>query len=181
MSESESVSFAFSMEDVQRILEEEKASGRGHGRDHRICKCGHPAVSHPSIGTSEEALALQDAGRTACRPGRQQCPCGKFESVMVAQDVRNFMFVTSGPAEKHALAKGAMKSWSQGKTAEWAPGVVCDGCKTGGITVVPIAISPKGRELERSSAINVLFCAPCRARWASSSATVPVYTPPAST
>lgn len=159
-----SPTFGFSMEDVKSQLEIAKLKRMETKRDPRICKCGHAARGHTSESDSEAHHAFKESGRFACLVGRQYCPCERFEPVMETDDVRQFMFKTEGPAESHALARGAMRAWELGIRVEWIPGTPCDGCQGQGVPLFPIAIAPGGKESYKPTAINVLLCATCRGK-----------------
>lgn len=155
--------FDFSMKDVKNQLEIDRLKRDETKKDPRICKCGHPARSHTTESNNDFHRQLAAAGHFRCNPGRQQCPCKKFEAVMQTSDVRKFIFKTEGPAEQHALARGAMKIWEKGGQVDWIPGVSCDRCKTMGVKLTPIPLNGAGEIMTRPSAINVLLCLECKA------------------
>jgi len=154
-------SFGFSMEDVKNKIEQKQDKSL----DRRICKCGHGARSHTSESNTPIHETLKATGRFACFTARMECPCQKFEPVMTTSDVRKFVCKTEGPAEAHALAKGALKGWETGATVEWIPGVLCDGCKGESLALYPIAIGPGGTESYTPTATNVLLCGTCRGKF----------------
>jgi hypothetical protein len=152
------------MDDVKSQLEIAKLRRMETNKDPRICKCGHAARCHTSESDRETHRTLRAVGRFACFVGRQTCPCQKFEPVMTTSDIRKFIFKTEGPAESHALARGAMKAWELGVTVEWIPGTSCDMCQGQGLALFPLALGPGGTEAHEPTATNVLLCTTCRGK-----------------
>ena len=158
------LSFAFTAEEAIAVLEAAKTMARS---DRRVCKCGHAARFHISESTSQDMRDLAALGHNRCAPGRQVCPCAKFEAVMVVGDVRRFMARTDGPGAKHALAKGAMTTWKIGGKADWIEGVACDLCGAEAVHLTPIAYTERYEEATYPTAHNKLVCTPCRMKLAS--------------
>lgn len=152
--------FAFSMEEIAEELEKSRAKKETH----QICKCGHQAGRHTSEGNSAIHRELRASGHFHCTVGRYTCPCKKFEPVMETKDARRFTYKTEGAGAKHALSKGAFRTWEAGIEVHWIDGVSCDGCKAQGIALHPVALTANGLISDRATERNYLVCDTCKTR-----------------
>lgn len=158
--------FAFDPETV--IASQDAALEEERQRKQMICKCGHPAMNHTSESDSVVQAGIKASGKFRCFRGRQECPCQKFEPVVMSSKTREFSFKTRGPAERHSLTQGIARAIVAGAKLEWLPGVTCDapGCEKTPETdaLISLALNGHGRESTEPTRDNVLMCEEHRAR-----------------
>jgi hypothetical protein len=139
---------------VDAIIDESnKRREAAASRDKRVCICGHPVRAHTGF-----------AGRALCKPTKMECPCRTAEPVLLVQDTREFLWATTGPDEKHALALGIRKSQLKGKKVEWIDGVPsCRICEKSGNEerLVPCPVTAGGQVATWPEKLNGLLCAEC--------------------
>ena len=135
--------------------------------DPRICVCGHNARSHASQGVEDSPLRdlFESRGVEACSPARQTCPCNAFRAVAESDNVRLFIFKTTGAYNSHALNKGISAAIKKGvdvrQIGDWA----CDACQrtlaVDNVKVGPVPLDSRQREVFAPGEYNLLLCGDC--------------------
>ena len=138
-------------------------------RDGRICACGHAAGAHAPLDTADFRKDIAEAeGGIVCKPGKQNCRCGKFEAMLVTSDTRRFMGKTTGPDGEHALARGVVSALNAGKTVNWLQAAtLCGKCSAVTEKLTPVAVrfrqDAPAVAARESTTHNYLLCEKCRA------------------
>jgi hypothetical protein len=131
-----------------------------------VCVCGHSLNFH---------TVVEGAGVTTCNPAKMLCKCSEVRAVVKADNLRLFMYVTSGVGAEHALGKGLVKSVAKGAGFQWinAGGELtaepcCDICR--GVTAEPLPVAVDvvtGRPTTGTSSVNKIVCLSCYMTWIS--------------
>ena len=116
----------------------------------QICICGHAIARHTKAET-----------HTYCKLGRLWCSCREPIPVLEPDDLRAFVFSTSGIGKKHALAKGLHALRKSGKTARWIIERFCFRCGREDGTIFPSPLSREKRITNGSGYTNALLCETC--------------------
>lgn len=140
----------FDVEDVRTAEEKIKAQSRPD-RDKRICACGHPMNSH----------TISSSGIVLCTPSRMMCPCKVARPVLIAGDARKFLRKTMGPGPEHALSRGILASFEDGKDVAWIIDRICDRCGRDG-NISPVPITREGIIKYEATGYDALLCRACR-------------------
>lgn len=136
---------------LEESLEAIKVSD-AHGRDRRVCICGHSMKRH------EDASGR---GIIQCSVGKQNCPCKNARAVLETTDTRNFMRKTIGSGSMHALSLGIAGAISAGHDVHWIVDLKCDKCGAEG-TLSPTAVSQNGIPQDDATGYDALLCRECR-------------------
>lgn len=139
----------FTMEESLEAIEKSNE----HGRDRRVCICGHSMKRH------EDAAGM---GRMQCSVGKQSCPCKNPRAVLEASDTRNFMRKTIGTGSLHALALGIAGAVNAGHSVDWIVELKCDKCGAEG-SLAPVAVTANGVVKDEATGYDALLCRTCRA------------------
>lgn len=138
----------FTMEESLKAIEKSNE----HGRDRRICICGHSMKRH------EDASGR---GVLQCSTGKQNCPCKKPRAVLETSDTRNFMRKTIGSGSMHALGLGIAGAVNAGHGVTWLIELKCDKCGAEG-TLSPTAVTQNGVVKDEATGFDALLCRECR-------------------
>lgn len=123
-----------------------------HGRDRRVCLCGHSMKRHDD-----------PAGRgiIQCSVGKQNCPCKIPRAVLETSDTRNFMRKTLGAGSMHALSLGIAGAINAGHGVQWIIDLKCDRCGAEG-TLSPTPVTKNGVAQNEATGYDALLCRDCR-------------------
>jgi hypothetical protein len=137
------------MEEFLKQREHVKFVARGGSRE--VCVCGHAMGHHSTLPN----------GRTACTPGNTRCKCHNPRAVLKVENLRMFMYTTTGVGIEHALGKGMMASLSRKFSYVWIEDPLkCDWCSFPAED--PISISLKDGYISDSSEFdNKIVCREC--------------------
>jgi len=130
------------------------------GQTREVCVCGH-SIGHHTFVESREVWS--------CSPGMTRCSCQSPRAVLVATNLRMFMFSTEGPGALHALGKGMVASIAEGESFNWIENpALCDKClgtltAEGGVFPTPLAES--SGFVMGTSPHNRILCGSCFEKW----------------
>lgn len=129
-----------------------------NARDGRICSCGHP-VKHHNVDKDNPTIS-------ACKPGRQFCPCAKLKPVIKVGDTRYFLRKSEGNGKLHALALGIVASMRAkphlADEMEWLVPNTCEKCQTENVQLFPTYVTQQGVIMDDPTKFSVLLCNDCR-------------------
>lgn len=144
-------------EALQKFVAEKKIRSTVRG----ICACGH------SMGRHYQS----DDGTWSCSPTRMFCGCRTGRPVLVTDNLRLFLYSTTGSGIDHALGKGILACIEQGVDFRWVDGhVFCDICKQETGEPIPVSLDVLGvdedgrpitRPVNRTSRIDSIVCPSC--------------------
>jgi hypothetical protein len=140
--------FGIKDEEMDTYMESLKSGVGNPAR--QICICGHSLSRH----TKSEVSGY-------CNVAKAWCDCSEPMSVLEPEDLRTFVFSTSGVGKKHALAKGLYALRKNGKTARWLIERLCFRCGAEGRIVFPTALTRDKRIARGSGHTNALLCESC--------------------
>jgi hypothetical protein len=127
-------------------------------KSREVCVCGHSMNYHTDV-----------PGRgSVCAPARiSSCRCAEGRPILEADNLRLFMYITTGTAEDHALGKGVNASRKRGAGFRFLENPLkCDGCLEVAQGVYPVAIDPDSQRLSNTSTrINKILCKTCFDAW----------------
>ena len=118
--------------------------------DKAICICGHALTRHTISETS-----------VYCTVAKAWCSCFEPIAVLVTEDLRPFIYSTTGVGKKHALAKGLYTLRKNEKSARWLIERFCFRCKAEDQTLFPTALTRDKRIAKNSGYSNALLCEAC--------------------
>lgn len=119
-------------------------------QERQVCICGHALVRH----TKGDVAGY-------CNYGKAWCDCTEPIPVLDPDDLRPFVYSTTGVGKKHALAKALYTLRKNGKSARWLIERVCFRCGSEGQTVFPTALTRDKRIARGSGYTNALLCREC--------------------
>jgi hypothetical protein len=98
-----------------------------------VCVCGHSMSHHYHSGADDT---------WSCSPGKTYCACGEGRAVIVADNLRLFMYMTTGVGRDHALGKGILACIESGSEFKWIDGhASCDLCHNETDLPIPVAVN----------------------------------------
>lgn len=118
--------------------------------ERQICICGHALLRH----TKSEVAGY-------CNFGKAWCDCNVPFPVLDPDDLRPFIYSTTGVGKKHALAKGLHTLRKNGKAARWLIERLCFRCGSESGLVFPTALTRDKRIASGSGHTNALLCGEC--------------------
>jgi len=127
-----------------------------------ICACGHSKTHHSQACN----------GDWLCKPGRASCMCRVAEVVLVADNMRLFMYMTTGPGTAHALGRGILACMARDVKFQWfgkIPEPACGFCQQPTGEPIPVSIElnagagdePIVQVVNRPAKINKIACPDC--------------------
>lgn len=146
---------------LERFKKEKKIRSKERG----VCACGHSMSRHYRSDYS---------GTWSCNPGKLYCACKDAKVVMVADDLRLFMYATTGVGAEHALGKGMLACIDKGVEFQWVVNgdiaeCVCSICKNVTAEPIPVSLQLFGdeyRPVGQSAAMDGVVCIGCYTeRW----------------
>lgn len=146
---------------LEIFKQEQEAKKTGRGKSREVCVCGH-SINHHS---------QTSAGLSVCNPGNTACRCSTARGVLVAENLRLFMFGTTGSGTDHALSKGMLACFGASAGFEWIekPDVLCDKCQEPTAMPIPVALleltSEDGKPMysisDTTQKMNKILCREC--------------------
>lgn len=160
------------LEDLSPLSEaslEDFEGQKKHGpKTREVCACGHSMNRHYQ-GSN---------GKWMCTPTRMYCGCSEAQPVLVADNLRLFLYQTTGWGRNHALGKGIVASRGAGAGYRWltqSGEPECIFCGEVTDAPIPTAVHVSGRDANgwpitiRSSETakkDVIACPSCaRKEW----------------
>lgn len=143
-----------------RALEKFKTDHAKVERSREVCVCGHSMNFHSEVG-----------GGFICSPAKMTCKCSKPRPVLTAENLRLFMYSTTGVGAQHALGKGILASISRDSGYAWLEDPIkCDRCLEPTDAPIPVSAAPTGVEksilpIDESGTVDKIVCVGCYTLW----------------
>ena len=142
-----------------------KNGGLRKKRSREICACGHSMNYHK--------VAKDGSGLTTCSAGNTDCGCIEAKPVLEVDNLRYFMYATTGMCYglDHALSKGILMSDENDYGYRWLSGenAVCDKCAEVTPFPIPVAIDRITKKIALDGSIgnnyNRIMCQSCFIEW----------------
>jgi hypothetical protein len=137
-------------------LEMFKSRGVKKIKSRAVCVCGHSVSHHENVvGSGKD--------NSVCTPGRLLCECTEIREILVTDNLRMFMFATTGVGAEHALGKGILSCLRSGNTFEWvASPLMCDMCNEEAVEPLPVSANHVTQKpVDYGSTMNKIVCKNC--------------------
>lgn len=150
-------------------LDKFKKEKKIRSKERGICACGHSMSRHYQSDYD---------GAWSCTPGKLYCACSSGRVVMVADDLRLFMYATTGVGAEHALGKGMLACIDKKVEFQWIVDgdigeCICQICKEVAVEPIPVSLDLFGEEyrpVNRSAKMDGVVCLGCYTeRWGNGS------------
>lgn len=125
-----------------------KENSRGSARE--VCLCGHGISRH---------FKQRDAWM--CMVTKIWCRCSEPLPVLQSEDLKPFMFKTTGAGPHHALTKGLHALSQKGKGVKWIIVAQCQICRQSDAAVHATPLAENNRFSVEYAKQNALLCLAC--------------------
>jgi len=116
----------------------------------QICICGHGITRHH-----------RNESNSYCNVAKSWCYCKEAFPVLESEDLRPFIYTTSGVGKEHALAKGLFALSKLNKNASWLIRIACFKCLKEQCCLTLVSLSKELRVKKGSGFSNALLCDAC--------------------
>lgn len=115
-----------------------------------VCICGHSVSRH-----------FKQGDIWMCIVTKMWCRCPGPLPVLQSQDLKPFMFKTTGAGPHHALTKGLYALSQKGKGMRWIIKTECQICRKSDVTIYATPLAENNRFSVDYAKQNALLCIEC--------------------